>query len=455
MKGVEAYSSRRARSSSVYRIGAVVREFKHLAAPLIEREIMPLRKKKFLAAGLTCIVILVSAACSSSTGSSTSSTTGSGTGGGSKTITIGVLTDASGAAASEFGTAVNGIKAGIGVAGTEGYKIKYVVADTATNPSQALSGAQKLVEQDHVFAVMGLSAFTFEASDYLTSNGIPVVGAAFDGPEWLSPKSTNMFSVIGNQDFTKVFTTTGLFLKNQGVTNVGTLGYSASPSSAAAARSAAVSAEAQGIKAGYVNDSFPFGSTNVAPVALAMKSAGVNGVVADTEPSTVFALATALEQEGVHLKATVLATGGGGDLINSGPAAVQAAQGDDFLSDFEPPEMHTSATQALQSALATYAAIHTDPTFAEYCGYLSVLGLVQGLKGAGSNPTQSSVIKSLSQITAYDASGLWGGHQTVDWSQKPVGPTQCFWMTKLSGSTFHLISGSDPVCGTVIPGKTV
>jgi branched-chain amino acid transport system substrate-binding protein len=88
-------------------------------------------------------------------------------------------------------------------------------------------------------------------------------------------------------------------------------------------------------------------------------------------------------------------------------------------------------------------------------GYLSVLGFIQGLKGAGANPTQASLITSLSHITAWSAAGLWGGHQTVNWSLKPQGPTECFWMTKLKGSTFHLISGSDPVCGKVIPGKSV
>ena len=29
------------------------------------------------------------------------------------------------------------------------------------------------------------------------------------------------------------------------------------------------------------------------------------------------------------------------------------------------------------------------------------------------------------------------------------------WMTRLKGSTFHLINGSVPVCGKVIPGKRV
>ncbi len=415
---------------------------------------MHLRKKRYLAAGLSCaVLLLLSAACSNSSTSATTTTAMSKSG--SKSFTIGVITDLSGAAASEFASSIEGIKAGIGVAATEGYHIKYIPEDSQTSTTAVLAGAKQLVEQDHVLAVLGLSAFTFSAAPYLTSNGIPVVGAAFDSSEWLSPKSYNMFSVIGNLDFTKVYTGTGEFFKSQGVTNVGTVGYSVSPSSAAAARAGAVSAEHAGLKAPYVNDSFPFGSTNVAPVALAMKSEGVNGIVVDTEPSTVFALGAALKQQGVHLKATLLPTGGGGDLLAAGPAAIAASQGDDFESAFEVPEMHTPATEALQDALAKYAGVHTDATFAEYCGYLSVLGLVQGLKGAGANPTHSSLIKSLSHITDYTASGLWGGHYFVDWSVRPPGPTQCEWVTKLKGSKFYLIPGADPICGSVIPGKSV
>ena len=420
---------------------------------------MPLRHKKFLAAGLSCIVLLISAGCSSSSSSSTTnstSSTGSSTGsGGSNTITVGVLTDQTGLAASEFATAAVGVKAGVGVAGTEGYHIKYVVADTGTSPSGALTGAHKLVEQDHVSVVFAISALFFSASDYLTSQGIPVIGASFDGPEWLSPKSYNMFSVIGNLDFTKVTSTTGLLMKSLGVTNLGSLGYSISPSSAAAARAAAVSVQAQGIKAGYVNDSFPFGGTNVAPVALAMKSAGVDGIFVGVDPNTAFSLVAALKQQGVHLKAALLPTGYGGDLTNSGPAAIQAAQGDYFLSTFEPVEMHTPATEAMRNAFRTYAGVTSDPTFAQYLGYVSVDGLVQGLKGAGANWTQSSLIKSLSHITNYQAAGLWGGHLSVDWSQRAMGSKQCSWVTKFSGSTYNLVSGADPVCGAIIPGKSV
>ena len=109
---------------------------------------MPLRKKKYLAAGLTCIVLLIAAGCSSSSTSTTTSTAAASNGsGGSKTFTIGLLTDATGPGASESATSVLGVKAAVGVAATMGYTIKYIVADTATSPGQALSGAQELVSR--------------------------------------------------------------------------------------------------------------------------------------------------------------------------------------------------------------------------------------------------------------------------------------------------------------------
>ena len=176
---------------------------------------MPLRNKKFLAAGLTCLVLLISAGCSSNSSSPTT-TTGGGGSNTSKTYTLGLITDLTGPGASEAATSVDGVKAAIGVAATEGYKINYVTADTATTTTGALSGAQKLVEQDHVFAVLGVSSLLFSAAPYLLENKVPVIGGAFDASEWLEPKYYNMFSVIGNEDYTKVYTTTGLFLKSQG-----------------------------------------------------------------------------------------------------------------------------------------------------------------------------------------------------------------------------------------------
>jgi ABC-type branched-subunit amino acid transport system substrate-binding protein len=418
-----------------------------------------LSKRKLLVA--VAVIMTVAAGCSSSSKSSSSSTStpsGSSSGtspsGGTHTISVGILTDLTGPAASGNKTSVQGVDAGAVIAKQDGWTIKTYVGDTQTSPTGALNAAKTLVEQDHVDVILTVSAITFGGAPYLTSAGVPVVGAPEDGPEWLT--SMNMFPVYGYLDTTKVATTTGAFFKMEGVTNVGALGYSISPSSAEAAKGAAVSAENAGLKVGYLNASFPFGSTNVAPVALAMKSAGVDGFTATVDPNTGFALITALRQNGDPLKVALLPTGYGGDLIQAGPGALQSGQGVYFYTSFEPMEMNTPATQQLKGALAAIG-IHTDPTYAEYAGYASVALLLEALKTTGPNLTHSGLITALDNVKGFNAAGLFGTHSfdLSDRSSTATGVGSCIYVTKLSGQTFQLVPNADPICGTEIPGKSV
>ncbi len=181
-----------------------------------------------------------------------------------------MLTDLTGEAASGNKTSPMGVQAGTVLAARDGYTIKYVVADTGTSPSQALTAAQKLVEQDHVFAVVAVSSLTFSASSYLTAQGIPVVGVAEDGPEWITAK--NMFSVFQVRWTSPRWqTTVGDFFKKEGATNIGALGYSISPSSAESTKAAGLSAPGRRPEVGVHQRQLPVpaGSTkNVEPVAL-------------------------------------------------------------------------------------------------------------------------------------------------------------------------------------------
>lgn len=412
-------------------------------------------RKKVLVAAAAVLVTAVGCGSSASTGGGT---TGSGTTGGGgtskKTYTIGVLTDLTGPAASGNKTSVDGVKAGTVLASREGYTIKYVVGDTQTSPTGALSAAQKMVARDHVSAVFAMSALTFAASNYLAAHGVPVIGSASDGPEWTTAK--NMFSVFGAVHLNKVTTTMGKFFKAQGVTNLAAIGYSVSPSSAESAKAAAESARAAGIKVGYLNAKFPFGSTNVGPEVLALKKAGIDGFVGSVDPNTAFALITGLRQQGVKLKAALLPSGYGGDLTQAGQGALNAAQNVYFSIAYEPVEMQTAATKQLEADLKS-AGITGEPTVAQYWGYLSVGLLVQGLKAAGANPTQAALIQALSKIHDFNALGLFGSHKLDinDHDNIVTGADNCLWVTKLEGDSFKLVPNADPVCGTVIPGKTV
>jgi branched-chain amino acid transport system substrate-binding protein len=92
-----------------------------------------------------------------------------------------------------------------------------------------------------------------------------------------------------------------------------------------------------------------------------------------------------------------------------------------------------------------------------YAGYTSVALLVEALKATGPNPSHPALISALSGIKGFNAAGLLGTH-SFDMSQRTgfvTGVDNCVWITKLTGSTFQLVPGADPICGTIVPGKTV
>jgi ABC-type branched-subunit amino acid transport system substrate-binding protein len=370
------------------------------------------------------------------------------------TYTLGLLTDLTGPAASGNKTSPTGIKAGEYLANKAGCKITYFVGDTATSATGALSSAQKLVEQDHVNAVVAVSALALTVSNWLTQHGVPVIGVAEDGSEWVTAK--NMFSVFGPLNATQVTTTFGKFFKMQGAKNLASLGYSVSPISSEETQGVADSAKKAGLKVGYENAAFPFGSTNVAPVALAMKNASVDSFTAETDPNTAFALLTALKQEGAHIKVALQATGYGGDLQQAGPGALTAAQGVYFLSPFEPLEMHNAATTEFKKALAS-AGVTGDPTYGEYAGYTSVALFLAALKNAPANPTSAQLITALGKVKHFTAAGLLGpnGFNLSQRSGFVTGPHNCFFVTHYSSGKFLLVPGADPICGTIINGETV
>jgi branched-chain amino acid transport system substrate-binding protein len=120
--------------------------------------------------------------------------------------------------------------------------------------------------------------------------------------------------------------------------------------------------------------------------------------------------------------------------------------------------MHTPSTQRLQQALKNYAGVTGEPTFAEYIGYVTVDAFVQGLKAAGKNPTPASFINAMQGIRNYTADGLFDGHSigfAMDQRGKVVNADNCLFFTQYSGTSFHLVPGEDPLCGSNIPGETI
>ncbi|MGX7680812.1 ABC transporter substrate-binding protein [Jatrophihabitans sp. DSM 45814] len=411
-----------------------------------------MRRSKYLAvAAMTVAIGLVATACSSSksdSGGGSAATGSSSAGQGGGTIKVGVLTDTTGVAASGFQTTEIGIKAYVNsvnaAGGVNGQKIEYVMADSQSTPSGALTAVQKLVQTDKVFAMINVSSDFYGAQAYALKQNLPVIGGSFDGPEWADPKNTNLFAAQGVSDTNAVYSNLGQYFKSQGVTSCGSVGYSSSPSAQKAATGALKSCEAAGLKGGYVTQ-VAFGSTDVGPIALAMKSAGVDGVYMPVVPNTGFALAGALRQAGVIPKSFLLATGYGSDLLASS-AAVTAAQGFDFSSSLQPVEMNTPATQVMVKNLAAVGFTQT-PTFAIQTAYAAMAGFVHGLKVAGANPSRETYMKALRGVTDFDVDGLMDPIKVNFSVYSPE--KSCSWIVRLQGKKF-VPQPNIPYCGNKI-----
>jgi branched-chain amino acid transport system substrate-binding protein len=406
------------------------------------------------AALLTVASIIAVAGCGSS-GKSDASAGPSG-GASARTYTVGVIVDLTGALGATNKGIPTATKAGVITAKAEGYTIRTVVVDGQSTPAGELAAAHKLVDQDHVLAVIINSDLTFTVAPYLTQQGVPVIGGAVDSTEWNT--SANMFSIFGFPDYSKVTTTSGELYKALGATNVGAVGYGRVPSSKLSAEGIGAAATNAGLKAGYLNTTVALGSTDIGPLVLGMKNAGIDGVALQVQETTAFDVIRGLREQGVNLRAPVLSIGYGDSLLSSGPATIADAQDVYFTLGWEPVEMHTAATEKFVSALKE-AGTTAQPGLPEYMSYASVDALVWGLKGAGADPTRASLISALSKITNYDGAGLLGSHTIsfamADRGKGGPGADNCLWVTLFKGNTFSLVKGADPVCGTVISGKTV
>ncbi len=372
-------------------------------------------------------------------------------------ITIAYVTDLTGPGGSQNSTSPAGFEARLALqnaqGGVHGHKLVPLVIDDQTNPSQIATAVQEA--DSKAFGIVSQSPLMFLAAKYPQQAGVPVTGTYDDGPEWGTQPYTNMFaSDVGsvNPKY-PVNTQIGNFLKAHGGTVLGSYGYGISPSSARAAEQTAQSFQHAGGKTGVLDTSVAFGSVAFTSAALTAKEKGVNAMVPSMDADSNYALATALKQAGVKLKATLFASGYQPDVINS--PAWSTLQGAYFLSLFRPWSLPNAGTQQMQAAMEKYAHFTKTqfPNMGQYEAWAGADLMIKGLEMAGSNPTRAAVIKDLRGLKSYNANGLLP--QSINYSTI-FGhnlPKQCTWVMQVQKSGFKAVS-AQPTCGTDIPGTS-
>jgi ABC-type branched-subunit amino acid transport system substrate-binding protein len=373
-----------------------------------------------------------------------------------KTVKVGYIYSGTGVAASSFKGADKAFQARIDRAnaagGVNGRKIETELIDDLSSGAN-LTGAQDLVQNRKVFAVVNNSPFAFLSYRYIESQGVPLIGGGYDGTYYGEPGNENIISALGNVVSSPGLTNTNLVkaIKDRGGTKVAALAYGASASSSAAAKAVQqYGVPALGLKAAYTNTSVDFGTSDVGSLVLGIKNAGADASVLLMVPSTNIAIVQGLAQNGVTMKANVLLTGYGQDLLDS-PAAATLGPETLFYSQYVPVELKTKATRQFQADLKKYAGYEGVPSYGQYLGYITGELIVLGLQQAGASPTRQGFIDGLHKLGTFDGAGL--ACKPLDISLTNYGKTAstgCAYYMYVKDGKFVVLNHGKPVIGKTV-----
>ena len=411
-----------------------------------------MRSRTRTAVGATCALLLALAACGTDDeAEGAGGGTGGGGGGGGGTVKLGVITPLSGPAAATYGDAARtGVEARLAAYEEEGGEcagvdFEVVEADDASSPGGALTAAQRLVEEEEVYAVLSTSSSLVGASQYLSTQaaGVPVLGDVSDqSPQWRQT-GNNMFPAQPVPDPEAVYSQLGEWADAIGGTRFAGVAFPV-PASQGALEAAARSAESAGLEVGYLNTSFPIGSTDVGSIVLSIKDDGADVLYMPITFESALAIVQGLEQNDIELTGVLAATGYGNDLLQSAPA-VEAAQGVTFSVGYAPVSLGTEATDRLANAVRDQGVESGIPTYAMTSGWFNADLLLHGLELAGCDATQAEFIEALDQDDTFDASGLY--ENPIDFTVEDQ-EESCQYFVRLEGREFVPVEGASPACGT-------
>jgi branched-chain amino acid transport system substrate-binding protein len=381
---------------------------------------------------------LIAAACSNSspgTGASGTTTpsgnhvTSTAPGVTNNSITVGSLATASGALAGGFAEVPDGaiayfdaVNAAGGVDGRKIY-LKYQADDTGS-PTNDTTQARNLVEQDGVFAVVGIGTPFFDGASFFQAEGTPAFGYVVT-QDWNN--RSDLFGAYGSYlDYTTSQPDEIYVAQKIHATSVGVLAYSIAASSQDACESVVSGLKSAGIHVGFEDVNFGLGANPTADV-LAMKAAHVDMLVSCMEGSDNLAVDQAMQQNGMTGVHSVWLDGYNRAYLKQDPSAMVGVIYLEQHVPFEAATQFPGKYPAMQQYLATMKKYEPKWTYddSSFQGYLNAVQFVQGLKeeaATGKPLTQADLIATINKETDFTGEGLT---TPVNWTNahtSSVGP---------------------------------
>ena len=353
-------------------------------------------------------------------------------------IDVGSISTLTGPIASNFESLVPGVQAYFDYINAQGgvNGRKLVLAhnlDDGGNPSQFNQLANTLINQDHVFAVVGVATAFFSPNLFLET-GTPVYGYNVTG-NWTPGQ--NLFAAGGSiQYYPGGEPENNWFMQQVHATNVGivALGVAASQDSCKAFAGGLPSA---GFKVGYQDLNVAYGG-DPSPDVQRMQQAGVDAILTCMDVNSNIAMARAIKQYGYNVKQLWL-NGNDQPTLDQYQSIMQNV----WFSIAHVPFSYATTAASKYPGLVAYlnAMKKYEPKFVydevALQGWESASLFAQGVKAAGSNLTQANVVAVTNQITNFTAGGL---ATPVNWTEEhdvtKVHPPFCNAFIQVKGDAF-------------------
>jgi len=367
---------------------------------------------------------LVGAAC----GNATSKAIAGGTGDPGVTATsiqLGSIANLTGVLSSDFAGVVNGVKAYFDMVnaagGVDGRKLDLAFQyDDQGNPTTDLTDAEELLEQDHVFAVVGVGTPFFGGASYLAHEGVPTFGYMV-GPGWSD--GPGLFADYGSDlDYSTAEMGWAWVANQWHATSVGVIAYGVAQS-ADACQAAINGFRSFGITLGFSDLDYGIGA-DPTPDVLQMKAHHVDMVLTCLDVSGNIAFAQAMDQNGLDVhqlwengydRSTLQQYG---SLLNGVTVGLQHVP-------FEAPAAFPGVYPGMETYLREMAKYEPASEYDEVAldGWINAAQFVAGLQAVGRDLTQRKLVTAINEETDFTADGLMTPQNWTDSHTSPgTGP---------------------------------
>jgi ABC-type branched-subunit amino acid transport system substrate-binding protein len=372
-------------------------------------------------------------------------------------IVVGSLSSQTGPLPADFAPVVTGAQVYFdmvnGQGGVNGRRIDMPYKlDDESSPAADTSQARTLVDQDHVFAVVGAATPSFTGASYLASHDVPTFGLNVNpNSQWGAGPS--LFGNTGSYtDFAAPQLQAAFLAEQRRVHGAAVVAYNVAQS-----QQGCLGVEhaltRYDVPVAFQDTSVPAPAIDLHADVNRMRAASVDMVTSCMDLGANILLSQTMQQSGIGGAFGYWFDGYDETALRQfGPAM----QGVYFLLSHAPFEVTQLAPgqypgmDRFEAMLRRYAP-GTTPSEAALAGWTGADLFVTGLRAIGYDVTRARLVAAINQLTAYTADGI---EPPIDWriAHRPVtGPLNCSAFVQVQGNRFVPVYGTPPSVFSCFP----